>query len=66
METLAPAWKLDMDEESARRWMAALPAQQQSWVFHLRRESALWRMQEVLALRTPVLSRKGEGVELDR
>ena len=60
-------WKLDDDggEESARRWMEQLPAEQRGWVSHLPHESGLRHMQEVLTLRAPpVFTRTGEGIEL--
>ena len=59
-------WKLDTDEESARRWMDALPAEQQGWVAHMRHEGPKSCMEEVLALRTPRFSRSGQGIKLNQ
>ena len=59
-------WKLDNDEESARRWLGALPPEQQAWVRHLQHQQTAHRcVQEVLTLRASAnLSRRGEGMKL--
>ena len=64
-------WKLEADggEESARRWLAGLPAEQRGWVSHLQYESGLRQMEEVVALRAPPVfsdARRGAGIELGR
>ena len=59
-------WKLDSDEESAQRWLDALPTEQQAWVWHLQHQQSARRCaQEVLTLRASAkLSRRGEGIKL--